>query len=166
MEASLSERLVPWYMEHRRDLAFRRTRDPYAILVAEVLLQRTRVAAGLPYYERFLVRFPTVADLARASEEEVLRAWEGLGFYGRARNLHRAAKAIVANHRGRIPSTFAELRGLPGIGAYTAGAVASIAFGERVPAVDGNAARVLARVSWRWPPPSSPPRTRARTTRR
>src|SRR2546425_9959106 len=113
MEASLSERLVPWYMEHRRDLAFRRTRDPYAILVAEVLLQRTRVAAGLPYYERVLVRFPTVADLARASEEEVLRAWEGLGVYGRARNLPRAAKAVVPNHRGRVPPPVAGVRGPP-----------------------------------------------------
>jgi len=146
MDASLSERLLPWYREHGRDLAFRRSRDPYAILVSEVLLQRTRVASGLPYYERFLARFPTVGDLARATGEEVLKAWEGLGFYGRARNLHRTAKAIVADHDGEVPRRSAELRTLPGIGDYTAGAVASIAFGERVPAVDGNAARVLARV--------------------
>ena len=146
MEASVADRLLPWYREHRRDLAFRRTRDPYAILVAEVLLQRTRVVSGLPYFERFIARFPTVVDLASAPEEEVLRAWEGLGFYGRARNLHRAAKAVVAGHGGSIPASFSELRELPGIGDYTAGAVASIAFGERVPAVDGNAIRVLARV--------------------
>ncbi len=146
MEGAIADRLVPWYREHRRDLSFRRTRDPYAILVAEFLLQRTRIVSGLPYFERFLARFPTVADIAGASEEDVLKAWEGLGFYARARNLHRAAKRTVSRHRGRIPGTFAELRGLPGIGDYTAGAVASIAFGERVPAIDGNATRVLARV--------------------
>src|SRR2546425_1696985 len=146
MGDSIAERLVPWYRAHRRDLAFRGTRDPYAILVSEVLLQRTRVVSGLPYYERFMARFPTVADLAAAREEEVLRAWEGLGFYGRARNLHRAAKGVVASRGGVLPQRFAELRELPGIGDYTAGAVASIAFGERVPAIDGNAVRVLARV--------------------
>ena len=146
MDISLSDQLLPWYREHRRDLSFRRTRDPYAILVAEVLLQRTRIASGLPYFARFMATFPTVADLAAASEERVLKAWEGLGFYGRARNLHRAAKAVVVDHGGRIPARYSELRELPGIGDYTAGAVASIAFGERVPAVDGNAIRVLARV--------------------
>ena len=146
MEPGIAERLLPWYREHRRDLSFRRTKDPYAILVAEVLLQRTRIVSGLPYFERFMDRFPTVADLARASEEEVLKAWEGLGFYGRARNLHRAAKALVTDHGGKVPGTFSALRELPGIGDYTAGAVASIAFGERVPAVDGNAIRVLSRV--------------------
>ena len=146
MEASLAERLVDWYREHRRDLPFRRTRDPYAILVAEVLLQRTRMASGLPYYERFMARFPTVKELASAREEDVLKAWEGLGFYGRARNLHRTAQAVSAGHRGEVPKQFSELRALPGIGDYTAGAVASIAFEEPVPAVDGNAIRVLARV--------------------
>ena len=146
MSSDFADSLTIWYRENRRDLAFRRTRDPYAVLVAEVLLQRTRIVSGLPYYERFMARFPTVASLAAASEEEVLKAWEGLGFYGRARNLHRAAKAVVRDHDGRIPGTFAELRELPGIGDYTAGAVASIAFGEVVPAIDGNAARVLARV--------------------
>ncbi len=146
MEGALADRLLPWYREHMRDLSFRRTRDPYAILVAEVLLQRTRIVSGLPYFERFMALFPTVSDLARASEEEVLKAWEGLGFYGRARNLHRAAKAVIEVHGARIPEAFSELRALPGIGDYTAGAVASIGFGERVPAVDGNAIRVLARV--------------------
>ncbi|TLZ65254.1 MAG: A/G-specific adenine glycosylase [Methanobacteriota archaeon] len=146
MEDALAERLLPWYREHRRDLSFRRTKDPYAILVSEVLLQRTRVVSGVPYFERFMARFPTVVDLANASEEQVLKAWEGLGFYGRARNLHRAGKAIVGDHSGQVPRTFAGLRELPGIGDYTAGAVASIAFGERVSAIDGNAARVLARV--------------------
>jgi A/G-specific adenine glycosylase len=146
VDDALAARLLPWYREHRRDLSFRRTRDPYATLVAEVLLQRTRIVSGLPYFERFIAAFPTVAALAAASEEQVLKAWEGLGFYGRARHLHRAAKAIVAEHGGRIPGSFSGLRELPGIGDYTAGAVASIAFGERVPAVDGNAIRVLARV--------------------
>jgi A/G-specific adenine glycosylase len=146
VSSELADPLTAWYRENRRNLAFRRTRDPYAILVAEVLLQRTRIVSGLPYYERFMTRFPTVEDLASASEEEVLKAWEGLGFYGRARNLHRAAKAVVRDDDGRIPGTFSELRELAGIGAYTAGAVASIAFGEAVPAIDGNAARVLSRV--------------------
>jgi len=146
MGDSIAEKLVPWYRAHRRDLAFRGTRDPYAILVSEVLLQRTRVVSGLPYYGRFMARFPAVSHLAAASEEDVLKAWEGLGFYGRARNLRRAAKAVVADHGGSLPRTFAALRDLPGVGDYTAGAVASIAFGERVPAVDGNASRVLSRV--------------------
>lgn len=144
--AVLRRRLLAWYDERKRDLPFRRTRDPYAILVAEVLLQRTRVKAGLPYYERFLRAFPTVRDLAAAGEAEVLREWEGLGFYRRAWNLHRAAKIIVDRHGGEVPSDFEALRALPGIGEYTAGAVGSIAFGLRVPAVDGNTSRVLARV--------------------
>ena len=142
----LQRRLLAWYREQKRDLPFRRTRDPYAILVAEVLLQRTRMKAGLPYYERFLAAFPTVRALAAAPEDAVLRAWEGLGFYRRARNLHRAAKTIVKRHGGEVPAGFEALRVLPGIGDYTAGAVGSIAFGLCVPAVDGNAARVLARV--------------------
>lgn len=127
-------------------MPWRRTRDPYRILVAEILLQRTRVRTGSPYYERFVKRFPDVASLASASEEEVLRAWEGLGFYRRALNLHAAAKAIVRDHRGVIPHDFETLTSLPGIGPYTAGAVASIAFDARVPAVDGNVTRVLARL--------------------
>ncbi len=127
-------------------MPWRRTKDPYRILLAEYLLQRTRVASGTPYYERFLARFPDVASLSAAREEDVLRAWEGLGYYRRARNLHAAAKAIVDEHGGRIPSNAAALSELPGIGPYTAGAVASIAFGEAVPAVDGNATRVLARL--------------------
>ena len=127
-------------------MPWRRTRDPYRILVAEYLLQRTRVVSGTPYYERFLKRFPDLPTLAAASEQDVLRAWEGLGFYRRARNLHGAAKAVMEFHGGSIPSNADALRVLPGIGPYTAGAVASIAFGERVPAVDGNVLRVLARV--------------------
>ena len=141
-----TRRLLTWFDASHRDLPWRRTRDPYRILLAECLLQRTRVASGIPYYERFLARFPDVASLAAASEDDVLRAWEGLGFYRRARSLHAAARAIVERHGGRIPSDVASLAELPGIGPYTAGAVASIAFGARVPAVDGNATRVLARL--------------------
>ncbi|TLZ52583.1 MAG: A/G-specific adenine glycosylase [Methanobacteriota archaeon] len=142
----LRRQLLAWYRARKRDLPFRRTRDPYAILVAEFVLQRTRVKAGLPYYERFLASFPTVRNLAAASEMEVLRVWEGLGFYNRARNLHRASKAIVDRHDGEVPSDLAALKALPGIGDYTAGAVGSIAFGLRAPAVDGNVIRVVARV--------------------
>ena len=143
---AIQSRLLAWFDAGHRDLPWRHTRDPYRVLVAEYLLQRTRVISGAPYYERFLARFPDLVSLASAPEEEVLRAWEGLGFYRRARNLHAAAKAVVRDHHGRIPSDAATLATLPGIGAYTAGAVASIAFGERVPAVDGNAIRVLARL--------------------
>ncbi len=146
--ARLVEKLLAWYRAARRDIPWRRTRDPYAILVAEVVLQRTRIKAGIPYYERFLARFPTVHALAKASEADVLRAWEGLGFYGRASKLHEAAKAIVAQHGGAVPADFAALQSLPGVGPYTAGAVGSIAFGLRVPALDGNARRVLTRLFW------------------
>jgi A/G-specific adenine glycosylase len=138
--------LLAWYAANRRDLPWRRTRDPYRILVSEYLLQRTRIASGLPYYERFLERFPTVLDLAAASIDDVLAVWEGLGFYRRARSLHAAARVIVAQHEGQVPSTFEGLSALPGMGAYTAGAVASIAFGIPVPAVDGNVTRVIARL--------------------
>lgn len=139
-------RLLSWYGAHRRDLPWRRTRDPYRILVAEFLLQRTRIASGTPYYERFLARFPTVGDLAGAPLDDVLAIWEGLGFYGRARNLHAAAKAIVDRYEGQVPRSHEALASLPGIGPYTAGAVASIAFGVPVPAVDGNVTRVVARL--------------------
>jgi len=143
---AVRSRLLAWYDANRRDLPWRRTADPYRILVAEYLLQRTRVASGTPYYERFLDRFPTVRDLAAASLDEVLAVWEGLGFYGRARNLHAAARAIVERHGGQIPRSFEELESLPGVGPYTAGAIASIAFGIPVPAVDGNVTRVIARL--------------------
>src|SRR5207247_187355 len=125
--------LLAWYDANRRDLPWRHTRDPYRILVAEYLLQRTRIASGTPYYERFLERFPTVRDLAAAPLDDVLSVWEGLGFYGRARNLHAAARSIVQRHGGEVPRSYDELASLPGIGPYTAGAVASIAFGIPVP---------------------------------
>jgi A/G-specific adenine glycosylase len=138
--------VVGWYRAHRRDLPWRRTADPYAIWVSEVMLQQTRIAAVLPYYRRWMGRFPTAADLAAAPLDDVLAAWSGLGYYGRARNLHRGAREVVARWGGRVPGTAAELRALPGVGRYTAGAIASIAFGEREPLVDGNVARVLARL--------------------
>jgi A/G-specific adenine glycosylase len=144
--ADVRRSLLAWYDANRRDLPWRRTRDPYRILVAEFLLQRTRIASGTPYYERFLERFPTVRDLASASLDDVLAVWEGLGFYGRARNLHAASRAIVDRHQGKIPRDFEQLVALPGIGPYTAGAVGSIAFGLPVPAVDGNVTRVIARL--------------------
>ena len=144
--AEISSRLLAWFDDAHRDMPWRKTADPYRIFIAEFLLQRTRIATGTPYYERFLRQFPDIAALARASEDEVMRAWEGLGFYRRARNLHAAAKSIVRDHGGMIPSDPQTLAALPGVGPYTAGAVASIAFGVRVPAVDGNAIRVLARL--------------------
>lgn len=144
--AEVRSRLLHWYDRCRRDLPWRRTRDPYAILVSEIMLQQTRVETALPYYRRFLERFPTVERLAAATEAEVLRAWQGLGYYGRARYLWRAARAIVQRHGGRVPAEREALLALPGIGEYTAGAVLSIAFDQPVAAVDGNAERVLARL--------------------
>jgi A/G-specific adenine glycosylase len=142
--AELRRRLRRWHERKRRDLPWRRTSDPYRIWVSEVMLQQTRVAAAIPFYERFLERFPDVAALAAASEEEVLACWSGLGYYSRARNLHRAARLIARN--GAFPNTYAAIRELPGAGDYTAAAVASIAFGLPHAAVDGNALRVLARL--------------------
>src|SRR5437667_996342 len=139
-------RLLAWYDANRRDLPWRRTGEPYRILVAEGLLQRTRVASGVPSYERFLARFPTVRDLAAAPLDDVLAAWEGLGFYRRAEHLHAAARAIVNRHGGTVPGSYEALAALPGIGPYTAGAVASIAFDLPVAAVDGNVTRVIARL--------------------
>jgi A/G-specific adenine glycosylase len=131
--------LCHWYRRHKRDLPWRRTRDPYAIWISEIMLQQTRVEAVIPYYERWLKAFPTVQSLATAPLHRVLKLWEGLGYYSRARNLHRAS-AIVAG------KGFGDLQQLPGVGPYTAGAIASIAFDQRAPIVDGNVARVFARV--------------------
>lgn len=138
--------LLAWYRAERRDLPWRRTRDPYAIWVSETMLQQTRVEAVIPYYERFLARFPSVGALASADLDDVLSQWAGLGYYSRARNLKRAAEQIVAEHAGRLPDDDAALQRLPGIGRYTAGALASIAFDRPAPVVDGNVARVLARI--------------------
>lgn len=138
-----AEKLLAWYEKNRRDLPWRRTKDPYRVWLSEIMLQQTRVEAVKGYYARFLEAFPSVEDLAAASEEEALKLWEGLGYYSRARNLLRAARLIV--EEGSFPSDEASLRRLPGIGPYTAGAIASIAFGQPVPAVDGNVYRVLTR---------------------
>jgi A/G-specific adenine glycosylase len=141
-----SEKVAEWYKEHHRLLPWRQTRNPYKIWLSEIILQQTRVAQGLPYYRAFLRRYPTVKSLAAASEQEVLRMWQGLGYYSRARNLHACAKTIAKNYHGKFPRTFAELKRLRGVGDYTAAAVASFAFHERVAVVDGNVFRVLSRV--------------------
>jgi A/G-specific adenine glycosylase len=143
---ALRRALLAWYERARRDLPWRRTRDPYSVWVSETMLQQTRVDTVVPYYERFLRELPTVSHLAEAPQEQVLSLWSGLGYYRRARMLHAAAKQTVALHGGVVPRTLEHLRNLEGIGAYTAGAVASIAFGRRAAVVDGNVARVLARL--------------------
>jgi A/G-specific adenine glycosylase len=137
--------LLAWFDRNARDLPWRGTRSPYRIWLSEVLLQQTRVETVLPYYRRFVRSLPNVRRLAAASEDEVLALWDGLGYYRRARNLHQAAKVIVAERGGRLPRTADDWQRLPGVGHYTAGAIASIAFGERVAALDGNGLRVLAR---------------------
>jgi A/G-specific adenine glycosylase len=138
--------LLRWYLVHRRDLPWRKDRDPYRVWLSEIMLQQTRVAAVIEYYQSFLKRFPTVQSLAAARISSVLAAWSGLGYYRRARALHEAAKAIVAQHEGRFPSTIEELEDLPGIGKYTAAAIASIAFNRPAAVVDGNVARVVQRL--------------------
>jgi A/G-specific adenine glycosylase len=144
--AALTRALLDWYDEQRRPLPWRATRDPYCIWVSEVMLQQTQVATVIGYYERWLRRFPDLASLASADIEDVLRAWEGLGYYSRARNLQRAAQHVMAQHAGALPTSVAELLALPGVGRYSAGAIASIAFGADEPAIDGNIVRVLTRL--------------------
>src|ERR1700742_3501221 len=143
----MSAALLGWYAAHKRDLPWRATRDPYRIWVSEIMLQQTRVAAVLEHYRLFLAAFPTLKTLAAASEAEVLALWSGLGYYRRARMLHRAAKLVADEFAGALPRSAEGLLALPGVGAYTAAAVASIAFGEPVAVVDGNVERVLARVA-------------------
>ena len=139
-------RLLLWYAKHKRDLPWRRdAHDPYRVWISETLLQQTQVATVIPYYHRFLNRFPNVRALAAAPLDDVLKAWEGAGYYARARNMHRAAQEIVARFGGKIPETVEELLTLPGIGRYTAGAIASIAFNHAAPILDGNVTRVLCR---------------------
>ena len=144
--ASFREKLLAWYDANKRDLPWRRTQDPYKIWISEIMLQQTRVDTVIPYYERFLDWFPTVADLAQAPEERLLKAWEGLGYYSRVRNMQKAAQQIMEDHGGVFPSSYEKISKLKGIGPYTAGAIASIAFGLPEPAVDGNVMRVLARL--------------------
>ena len=143
---AVSTAVARWYGKVRRDLPWRQSRDPYAIWVSEIMLQQTRVQTVIPYWERWMAKFPTVKDLAVAPLDDVLAAWAGLGYYSRARNLKAGAEVITAKWDGELPRRANELRGVPGIGPYTAGAISSIAYGEREPLVDGNVARVLARV--------------------
>jgi len=144
--ARFQKRLLRWFRDHRRDLPWRSSRDPYRIWVAEVMLQQTRIAAVIPYYDRFLARFPTVESLAAAQPDDVLTFWAGLGYYSRARNLHEAAKKIVAEHAGQFPRELEAALALPGIGRYTAAAVLSIAYDVPLAVLDGNVARVIARL--------------------
>lgn len=145
MERFFSEIVVNWFAVCGRDLPWRNTREPYKIWLSEVILQQTRVNQGLPYYEAFLNKFPTVFHLARASEQEVLALWQGLGYYSRARNLHAAAQQIVTEYNGQFPNNSAELKKLKGVGAYTAAAIASFCFEEPQPVLDGNVYRLFAR---------------------
>jgi A/G-specific adenine glycosylase len=151
-----SAALLAWYARHARDLPWRGNPDPYAIWVSEIMLQQTRVESVIPYFQRWLDRFPDIAALARAPQQEVLALWEGLGYYSRARNMHRAAQIIMTECNGELPRDPQALGRLPGIGLYTAGAIASIAFGLDTPALDGNIRRVLARVFDVAEPVSSP----------
>jgi A/G-specific adenine glycosylase len=143
---SFRRQLLAWFRQFQRDLPWRRTKDPYAIWLSEIMLQQTRVAAVIPYYERFLARFPDVRALAEAPQEEVLRLWSGLGYYSRARNLQKAAQQVVALHSGEFPQDEESILALPGIGSYTGAAILSIAFGAKHAVLDGNVARVLARL--------------------
>jgi A/G-specific adenine glycosylase len=148
--AVFAERLLGWYDRNKRDLPWRKNRDPYRVWLSEIMLQQTRVAAVLEHYRKFLKKFPNVKKLAAARESSVLAAWSGLGYYRRARMLHAAAKEVSGTFSGEFPASARQLRDLPGIGRYTAAAIASIAFGEAVAVVDGNVERVLARVAGRW----------------
>ncbi len=144
--STIVEPLLDWYERVRRPLPWRESPTPYHIWLSEIMLQQTRIEAVIPYYERFLVAFPTVEALAHADDDRLMKLWEGLGYYSRARNLKRAAICIVEQHGGQLPASYEALRGLPGVGPYTAGAIASIAYGLREPAVDGNVLRVVTRL--------------------
>ncbi len=142
----IPEKLLLWYHENARTLPWRSDPTPYKVWISEIMLQQTQVETVIPYFERFMARFPDLASLAQAEESEVLQIWEGLGYYSRARNLHKAARVIINDFDGRIPSDTNSLKSLPGIGAYTAGAIASIAFGAPEPALDANIRRVTIRL--------------------
>ena len=143
---NFSKDLINWYLKNKRNLPWRETKDPYKIWVSEIILQQTRVSQGLPYYQRFLDKFPTLNLLAKAKEAELLFVWQGLGYYSRAINMHRCAKIIVANYDSLFPNTFDKLIKLPGIGPYTAAAICSFCFEERTPVIDGNVYRVISRI--------------------
>lgn len=145
-ELLLARKLVAWFQEHQREMPWRKTRDPYAIWLSEIMLQQTQVATVIPYYERFLKKFPTVKDLAAAPLDDVLKLWAGLGYYSRARNLHRGAQTVVERFNAIVPDTPELILEIPGIGAYTAGAILSIAYAKPQPLVDGNVARVFSRL--------------------
>jgi len=146
LRQQIQDRLLAWAYAHRRDLPWRGERDPYRVWVSEVMLQQTRVETVIPYYRRFLARFPTLRSLAEAELDDVLKAWEGLGYYARARNLHRAARRVMEHHGGQLPAEREALLALPGIGAYTVGAILSLAFGQDAAVLDGNVRRVLSRL--------------------
>jgi A/G-specific adenine glycosylase len=141
-----SQKVVEWYLKHKRNLPWRATTDPYKVWLSEIILQQTRVQQGLPYYNQFIKEFPTIKELAKATEQSVLRTWQGLGYYSRARNLYQCAHIITRQYRGIFPDNYADLLKLPGIGPYTAAAIASICYNQPVAVVDGNVFRVLARV--------------------
>lgn len=145
-QSAFAQALTQWYQATGRDLPWRHTKDPYAIWVSEIMLQQTQVATVIPYYRRFLAAFPTIAALAAAAEADVLKHWEGLGYYSRCRNLQKAARHLVDHHQGEFPTAVAEVEALPGIGRSTAGAILTFAFGQRHPLLDGNVKRVLARL--------------------
>jgi len=142
----LVESLLKWFKENKRWMPWRETKNPYYIWISEIMLQQTRVETVIDYYNRFIDKFPTIEALAEATEEEVLKSWEGLGYYSRGRNIHKAAKMILEKHQGIVPSTYKEIIKIPGIGPYTAGAILSIAYNQPVPAIDGNVMRVYSRV--------------------
>lgn len=147
LPAGLAGRLLPWYEKNARPLPWRQDMTPYRVWVSEIMLQQTRIEAARGYFQRFMAALPDVESLAVAPEEQVLKLWEGLGYYSRARNLHKAAKTVMEQHGGKLPADVKALRALPGIGEYTAGAIASIAFGLPEPAVDGNVLRICARLT-------------------
>jgi A/G-specific adenine glycosylase len=144
--ANFGKKIITWYQQNKRNLPWRNTTDPYKIWVSEIILQQTRVNQGLDYYNRFIASFPTISILANAPEIEVMKLWQGLGYYSRARNMHYAAKQVVNDMQGQFPNTFEKIKKLKGVGDYTAAAIASIAFDQAVPVVDGNVFRVLSRV--------------------
>ncbi|MFA5323190.1 MAG: hypothetical protein WC373_11010, partial [Smithella sp.] len=146
IKSLLNRRLLAWYRRNQRSLPWRETSDPYRIWISEIMLQQTQVDTVIPYYHRFLKTFPTLPSLAHAPLQDVLKIWENLGYYSRARNIHAAARMIVEKFDGRIPDNWEELKTLPGIGQYTAGAILSIAYEQALPAVDGNVRRILCRL--------------------
>ena len=146
MDTEFSKRLISWYLQNKRELPWRTTINPYAVWLSEIILQQTRVAQGLPYYQKFITTFPTIHDLAAAPQEQVLKLWQGLGYYSRARNLHETAKNVVVNYNGKFPDNYKELLNLKGVGDYTASAIASICYNEAAAVVDGNVYRVLSRI--------------------